>query len=355
MRALGARVERVVERAERRGAGAWDVHGVGVAGFREPREVLDFGNSATGCRLVMGAVAGCPITATFDGDASLRKRPMRRILDPVELMGAHTVHASEGGRLPITIAGARATPCPSSTARRSLRRTSNRPCARRPRCAGRDDRRRKRGKPRSHRTPARPFRRAHHVPAGTMAVVRSPDFLRVLNQRDCACNIDPPASSYAIMRRAGPYRGENSGPGKEALASTAEGAPVCRAPNALRASHCRLQHTRPHASPRAGHQKQTIRNRKIPDAQKSDYRNPLCLLLRARYERATWPPRRRAWLRIFVVRCGLPCEAQTCSGCRDQGRLRTPSPRRWPRCARLVRENFFRSTSRQHRRSAPFS
>jgi len=107
MRALGARVERVVERAERRGAGAWDVHGVGVAGFREPREVLDFGNSATGCRLVMGAVAGCPITATFDGDASLRKRPMRRILDPVELMGAHTVHASEGGRLPITIAGAR--------------------------------------------------------------------------------------------------------------------------------------------------------------------------------------------------------------------------------------------------------
>ena len=53
------------------------------------------------------------------------------------------------------------------------------------------------------------------VPAGTMAVVRSPYFLRALNQRDCACNIDPPASSYAIMRRAGPYRGENSGPGKD--------------------------------------------------------------------------------------------------------------------------------------------
>src|SRR5262245_4790490 len=48
-----------------------------------------------------------------------------------------------------------------------------------------------------------------------MAVVRSPDFLRALNRRDCACNIDPPASSYAIMRRAGPYRGENSGPGKD--------------------------------------------------------------------------------------------------------------------------------------------
>jgi 3-phosphoshikimate 1-carboxyvinyltransferase len=100
MRALGAMVER-------RGNGAWHVRGVGVAGFCEPRTALDFGNSGTGCRLVMGAVAGCPVTATFDGDASLRKRPMRRILDPVELMGAQTVSASEGGRLPLTIAGAR--------------------------------------------------------------------------------------------------------------------------------------------------------------------------------------------------------------------------------------------------------
>src|SRR5215475_2120312 len=69
MRALGAEVERVAE-------GAWRVHGVGVAGFREPAGVLDFGNSGTGCRLVMGAVAGCPITATFDGDASLRRLPI---------------------------------------------------------------------------------------------------------------------------------------------------------------------------------------------------------------------------------------------------------------------------------------
>jgi hypothetical protein len=53
------------------------------------------------------------------------------------------------------------------------------------------------------------------VPAGTMAVVRSPDFCELSNQRDCACNIDPLASSYAIMRRAGPYRGENSGPGND--------------------------------------------------------------------------------------------------------------------------------------------
>jgi len=49
----------------------------------------------------------------------------------------------------------------------------------------------------------------------TMTVVRSPDFLRALNQRDCVCTIDPPETSYAIMRRAGPYRGENTGPGKD--------------------------------------------------------------------------------------------------------------------------------------------
>src|SRR5436309_622313 len=100
MEALGASVERT-------GEGAWRVHGVGVGGFREPETVLDFGNSGTGCRLVMGAVAGCPITAIFDGDASLRKRPMRRIIEPVELIGAHAVSVTDGGRLPITLAGAR--------------------------------------------------------------------------------------------------------------------------------------------------------------------------------------------------------------------------------------------------------
>jgi 3-phosphoshikimate 1-carboxyvinyltransferase len=100
MRALGAAVERT-------GAGQRRVRGVGVGGFREPGDVLDFGNSGTGCRLVMGAVAGGPVTATFDGDASLRKRPMRRILDPMELIGARTVGQADGGRLPLTLAGAR--------------------------------------------------------------------------------------------------------------------------------------------------------------------------------------------------------------------------------------------------------
>src|SRR5882762_8105468 len=100
MRALGARVERT-------GAFAWSVRGVGVAGFAQPANPLDFGNSGTGCRLVMGAVAGCPITAVFDGDASLRGRPMRRILNPLELMGAKAGASGEGGRLPLTLNGAR--------------------------------------------------------------------------------------------------------------------------------------------------------------------------------------------------------------------------------------------------------
>jgi len=99
LRALGAALERTGERE-------WRVRGVGVGGFAEPRAPLDFGNSGTGCRLMLGAVAGCPVTATFDGDASLRKRPMRRVLDPLERMGARTV-ASTDGRLPLTLAGAR--------------------------------------------------------------------------------------------------------------------------------------------------------------------------------------------------------------------------------------------------------
>jgi 3-phosphoshikimate 1-carboxyvinyltransferase len=99
LRALGARIERTGERQ-------WRIKGVGVGGFAEPAGALDFGNSGTGCRLALGAVAGCPITATFDGDASLRSRPMRRVLDPLERIGARTL-ASENGRLPLTLAGAR--------------------------------------------------------------------------------------------------------------------------------------------------------------------------------------------------------------------------------------------------------
>ena len=99
LRALGAKVERGND-------GIWRIHGVGVGGFASPAGPLDFGNSGTGVRLMFGAVAGCPIRATFDGDASLRKRPMRRILDPVEKMGARVVEQADGGQLPLTLQGA---------------------------------------------------------------------------------------------------------------------------------------------------------------------------------------------------------------------------------------------------------
>jgi len=100
MRDLGARLTRGDD-------GIWRIHGVGVGGFAAPEKPLDFGNSGTGCRLVLGAVAGCAIKAIFDGDASLRKRPMRRVLDPLARMGARVIEEAEGGRLPLTIQGAR--------------------------------------------------------------------------------------------------------------------------------------------------------------------------------------------------------------------------------------------------------
>ncbi|HEX3440975.1 MAG TPA: 3-phosphoshikimate 1-carboxyvinyltransferase [Pseudolabrys sp.] len=99
MRELGARLVRTPE-------GLWRIHGVGVGGFAQPAAPLDFGNSGTGCRLAIGAVAGCPVTATFDGDASLRSRPMRRVLDPLARMGARVVEQADGGRLPLTLQGA---------------------------------------------------------------------------------------------------------------------------------------------------------------------------------------------------------------------------------------------------------
>ncbi len=103
MRAFGATVTR-------HGEGAWTVNGVGVGGFREPADVIDCGNSGTGVRLIMGTMATTPITATFTGDASLRKRPMGRVTDPLALFGAQA-YGRQGGRLPMTLVGA-ANPVP---------------------------------------------------------------------------------------------------------------------------------------------------------------------------------------------------------------------------------------------------
>jgi 3-phosphoshikimate 1-carboxyvinyltransferase len=98
MRAFGAEVTR-------HGEGAWSVHGVGVGGFSEPSDVIDCGNSGTGVRLIMGTMATTPITATFTGDASLRKRPMGRVTDPLSLFGTRA-YGRKGGRLPMTVVGA---------------------------------------------------------------------------------------------------------------------------------------------------------------------------------------------------------------------------------------------------------
>jgi len=99
MRLLGARVDRSED-------GTWRIQGSGVGGFAEPAGMLDFGNSGTGCRLVMGAVAGAPVTATFDGDESLRGRPMQRVLEPLRRMGVRVVDVADSGRLPLTLQGA---------------------------------------------------------------------------------------------------------------------------------------------------------------------------------------------------------------------------------------------------------
>lgn len=99
MRALGAEIER-------REDGTWHLWGRGVGGLSAPDDVLDMGNSGTGARLLMGLVAGHPITAVFTGDASLRSRPMKRVTDPLSLMGARFL-TREGGRLPATVIGAR--------------------------------------------------------------------------------------------------------------------------------------------------------------------------------------------------------------------------------------------------------
>jgi 3-phosphoshikimate 1-carboxyvinyltransferase len=95
MRAFGAGVERT-------GPGAWRIEG--RSGFSQPSQVIDCGNAGTGVRLIMGAAAGFDLTATFTGDASLQKRPMGRVLQPLGEMGA-TWEAQEGGRLPLILHG----------------------------------------------------------------------------------------------------------------------------------------------------------------------------------------------------------------------------------------------------------
>ncbi|MEL7691280.1 3-phosphoshikimate 1-carboxyvinyltransferase [Citromicrobium bathyomarinum] len=98
MRAMGADVERL-------GDGEWRVNGVGVGGLLQPGSAIDCGNSGTSARLLMGLVASHGITTSFTGDASLSKRPMGRVIEPLSLMGA-SFTASPGGRFPLMLEGA---------------------------------------------------------------------------------------------------------------------------------------------------------------------------------------------------------------------------------------------------------
>ena len=97
--ALGAPAKRI-------GDQRWEVDGVGVGALAEPADVLDLGNSGTGARLLSGLIAGHPITAFLTGDASLRRRPMNRIIAPLVQIGAR-FESRSGGRLPMAIIGAR--------------------------------------------------------------------------------------------------------------------------------------------------------------------------------------------------------------------------------------------------------
>ncbi len=98
MRAMGANIERI-------GDSEWRVHGVGVGGLLQPEAALDMGNSGTSTRLLMGLVASHAITVSFIGDASLSKRPMGRVIEPLSRMGADFT-ASPGGKLPLMLRGA---------------------------------------------------------------------------------------------------------------------------------------------------------------------------------------------------------------------------------------------------------
>jgi 3-phosphoshikimate 1-carboxyvinyltransferase len=88
------------------GEGRWIVDGVGVGGLAEPENLLDLGNSGTSARLLLGILATHPLTAFVTGDASLRRRPMARVTDPLGRFGAHFL-TREGGRLPLAVTGAK--------------------------------------------------------------------------------------------------------------------------------------------------------------------------------------------------------------------------------------------------------
>ncbi|MBN9075905.1 MAG: 3-phosphoshikimate 1-carboxyvinyltransferase [Rhizobiales bacterium 65-79] len=101
MKAMGASI--------RKQGGEWIIRGTGNGALLEPQAPLDFGNAGTGSRLTIGLVGAYDMKTTFIGDASLSKRPMGRVLDPLRQMGVQVLKAAEGDRMPITLRGPKST------------------------------------------------------------------------------------------------------------------------------------------------------------------------------------------------------------------------------------------------------
>ena len=118
LRGLGASIQRSA------GAGAARIRGAGLRSFATPHGILDCANSGSTMRLLLGVLAGSSLSATLDGDASLRRRPMARVIDPLRLMGARI--ESHDGRAPLTVIGARlqgrrhALPVPSAQVKSAI-------------------------------------------------------------------------------------------------------------------------------------------------------------------------------------------------------------------------------------------
>ncbi|MCB1426714.1 MAG: 3-phosphoshikimate 1-carboxyvinyltransferase, partial [Notoacmeibacter sp.] len=102
MSAMGAQISKLGD--------TWIIQGAGNGALLEPQGPLDFGNAGTGCRLTMGLAGVYDMQTVFTGDASLSRRPMGRVLDPLRLMGVQ-VQSQDGDRLPVTLHGPK-TPAP---------------------------------------------------------------------------------------------------------------------------------------------------------------------------------------------------------------------------------------------------
>jgi 3-phosphoshikimate 1-carboxyvinyltransferase len=101
-----AAIEALGVDVSRKGPGEYRIAGAGLRGLSEPSDVIDCGNSGTTARLLPGVLAGQPFWTMMTGDASLRRRPMGRVAEPLRRMGATVVGRAEGSRLPLAVRGA---------------------------------------------------------------------------------------------------------------------------------------------------------------------------------------------------------------------------------------------------------